>query len=149
AGTVESFDLGVGFVDWKNGTAEGKTEVTEAARHLGKIGLRWAVVVDHEHDGGEGGNYPIGWPRLSREFKPDELDLSAYDTLEFWIRIDSNRDEVADDHTPVGLVISAHGRKRALYETTLDLGAEQHVWVPLRFPVKQMMSTADAGTDPW
>lgn len=47
----------------------------------------------HEHDGGEGGAYPVGWPRLAREFKPCELDMSSYDILEFWIRIDSNRDE--------------------------------------------------------
>ena len=64
-GRLETFDLGGGFTGWKNGTAEGKTEITEAARHAGKIGLRWTVVVDHEHDGGEGGNYPIGWPRLA------------------------------------------------------------------------------------
>ena len=148
-GRLESLDLGGGFTGWKNGTAKGKTEITEAARHAGKIGLRWTVVVDHEHDGGEGGNYPIGWPRVAREFKPGELDTSAYDTLEFWIRIDSDRDEVADDHTPVGLVISAHGIKKALYEKTVDLGDEQRVWLPLRFSVKQMMAAADAGTEPW
>ncbi|HEY5480608.1 MAG TPA: hypothetical protein VIL39_03945 [Verrucomicrobiae bacterium] len=148
-GRLETFDLGGGFVGWKNGTAEGNTEITEAARHVGKAGLRWTVVVDHEHDGGEGGNYPVGWPRLGRDFKSGELDMSQYDTLEFWMRIDSNRDEVADDHTPVGLVISSHGRKKALYEKTLDLGGEQRVWVLLRFPVKPMMAAAEAGTEPW
>ena len=147
-GTLETFDLGAGFEGWKNDTAEGKTEITEAARHGGKTGLRWTVLIDHEHDGGEGGNYPVGWPRVAREFKPGELDLSAYDTLEFWIRINSNRDEVADDHTPVGLVISSPGKK-ALYEKTVDLGGEQRVWIPVRFPVKQMMAAAEAGTEPW
>ena len=149
AGRTEAFDLGGDFVGWKNGTAEGKTEIIEAARHFGKIGLRWTVVVDHDHDGGEGGHYPVGWPRVVRQFNPGALDMSAYDMLEFWIRIDSNRDEVADDHTPVGVVISAHGKKRALYEKTVDLGGEQRVWVPMRFPVKQMMTEADAGTEPW
>ncbi len=75
--------------------------------------------------------------------------MSQYDTLEFWIRIDSNRDEVADDHTPVGVVISSHGRSRSLYTTTVDLGGEQRVWIPLRFSVKQMMAAADAGAQPW
>jgi len=149
AGSLETLDLGDGFAGWKNGTAEGKTEITEAARHVGKIGMRWTVGVDHLHDGGEGGNYPIGWPRVAREFKPGELDMSAYDTLEFWIRIDSSRDEVADDHTPVGVVISSHAKKKSLYEKTVDLGGEQRVWLPLRFPVKQMMAAADAGTEPW
>jgi hypothetical protein len=148
-GRLETFDLSGSFAGWKNATAEGKTEVTEAARHVGKIGLRWTVGIDHQHDGGEGGNYPVGWPRVGRDFKPGELDMSPYDTLEFWIRIDSSRDGVADDHTPVGLVISSHGKKTALYEKTVDLGGEQRVWVPLRFPVKQMMAAAEAGPEPW
>jgi hypothetical protein len=149
AGKLETLDLGRGFDDWKNATAEGKSEITEAARHPGKVGLRWTVGIDHKNDGGEGGKYPVGWPRLGRNFKPGELDLSRYDTLEFWIRVNSNRDEVADDHTPVGLVISAHDKKTALYQTTMDLGGEQRTWLPLRFPVKQMMVAADAGAEPW
>jgi hypothetical protein len=149
AGTLETFDLGGGFDGWKNGTAEGKTEITGMARRAGNIGLRWTVTIDHQHDGGEGGKYPVGWPRVAREFKPGELDLSGYDTLEFWIRIDSSRDEVADDHTPVGVVISSHDKKSALYETTVDLGGEQRVWLPLRLPVKQMMAKAAAGAEPW
>ena len=84
-----------------------------------------------------------------RDFKPDELDMSHYDTLEFWIRIDSNRNEVGDDHTPIGLVISSHRKSKALYEKTVNLGGEQRVWIPLRFPVKQMMAAAEAGTEPW
>jgi len=149
AGTLETFDLGGDFAGWRNGTAEGKTEVTEAARHAGKTGLRWTVGIDHKNDGGEGGKYPVGWPRLAREFKPGELDMSRYDTLAFWVRIDSSRDEVADDRTPVGLVISSHGKKGSLYATTVDLGGEQRVWVPVRFSVKQMMAAADAGAEPW
>ena len=56
--------------------------------------------------------------------------MSRYETLEFWIRIDSNRDEVADDHTPIGLVIWSHGAKRSLYEKTVDLGGQQRAWIP-------------------
>ncbi len=149
AGSLETLDLGDGFAGWKNGTAEGKTEITEAARHTGKTGLRWTVTVDHQNDGGEGGKYPVGWPRLAREFKPGELDLSRYDALEFWIRLDSDRGEVADDHTPIGLVISSHGKKTSLYSKSVDLGGEQRAWIPVRFPVKQMMAAADAGAEPW
>jgi hypothetical protein len=148
-GGLERRDLAADFTGWKNGTAEGKAEIVSAAAHSGKSGLRWTVVVDHQHDGGEGGNYPVGWPRIAREFKPGELDMSRYDTLEFWVRIDSNRDEVADDHTPIGLVISSHGQKRSLFSKTLDLGDQQRSWIPLRFPVKQMMAAADAGAEPW
>lgn len=149
ARTIETFDLAHDFAGWKNGTAEGKTEVTEAARHTGKTGLRWTVAIDHQHDGGEGGGYPVGWPRLARKFKPGELDLSGYDTLECWIRVDSNRDEVADDHTPIGIIISSHEKKSALWESTVDLGDQQREWIPLRFPVKQMMAKAAAEAQPW
>ena len=149
AGSRETLDLGGSFDDWKNGTAEGKTEVSQAVGHAGKLGLRWTVGIDHKNDGGEGGRYPVGWPRVGRDFKPGQLDMSRSDTLEFWIRIDSNRDEVADDHTPIGLVISSHGKKKALYETTVDLGGAQRVWVPLRFSVKRMMAAAEAGAEPW
>lgn len=149
AGTLETLDLGGGFAGWKNGTAEGKTEIAEAARHAGKNGLRWTVQIDHQHDGGEGGKYPVGWPRVGRDFKAGELDMSRYDTLELWIRIDSDRDEVTDDHTPIGIVVSAHGTKKSLYSTQVDLGGQQRVWLPVRFPVKSMMAAADAGTEPW
>lgn len=148
-GTLQRLDLGGGFPDWRSGTAEGKTEISEAAQCTGKLGLRWTVEIDHKNDGGEGGKYPIGWPRLGRNFKPGELDMSPYDTLEFWLRIDSNRDEVTDDHTPIGLVISSHSKKTSLYSTTRDLRGEQRNWIPVRFPVKQMMAAADAGAEPW
>jgi len=146
---LETLDLADGFADWRNGTAEGKAEVVETSRHEDKVGLRWTVVIDHEHDGGEGGNYPVGWPRIGRDFKPGELDMSQYDLLEFWIRIDSNRDEVADDHTPVGLVISSHGRKKGLYEKTVDLGGEQRIWVPLRIPLRQIMAGDESEPNNW
>ena len=112
AGKLEAFDLGGGFRSWVNGTAEGKIEITEQARHEDKPGLRWTVVVDWEHDGGEGGKYPIGWPRISRSFKPGELDLSRYESLVFWIRTDSSREETDPSPTPLGLVIRSHTMKR-------------------------------------
>jgi hypothetical protein len=148
-GKLETFDLGGDFSGWKNGTAEGKALVTEEAKHLKKTGLRWTIRVDLQNDGGEGGKYPVGWPRLGRDFQRGELDLSQFETLEFWIRIDSNRDEVADDHTPIGVVIRSHDKASTLFESTVDLGDRQRVWVPLRFPVKQMMTKADAGIQPW
>ena len=149
AGKLETFDLGGGFRSWANGTAEGKIEITEDARHEGKTGLRWTVAVDWEHDGGEGGKYPIGWPRISRSFKPGELDLSRYESLVFWIRIDSSRDKADASHTPIGLVIRSHAMKRPLYEKTVDLGGRQHAWTALRFSVPEIMAAAGSGTEPW
>jgi hypothetical protein len=149
AGALATGDLGAGFMAWKNGTAEGSTEIGEAMSRTGNTGLRWTVVVDHQKDGGEGGKYPVGWPRVAREFKPGELDLGEYDTLEVWVRVDSNRNEVSDDHTPLGIVISSHVQKSTLYQTTVDLGGEPRVWIPLRFSIRQMMAKAGAGAEAW
>ncbi len=149
AGTLEALDLGGDFSGWKSGTAEGKTEATAAARREGgKAGLRWTVEVDHQKDGGEGGKYPVGWPRLSRSFGPGEIDMSRYDSLSFWIRVDSNRDEVADDRTPIGITVASHAKGR-LFEKTVDLGDAPRAWVPVRFSVKEMMEAAGAGPGPW
>jgi hypothetical protein len=150
AGTLERFDLGKDFKAWRNDTAEGKvTFPEEAKRSPDKPAMRWTVVIDHKHDGGEGGKYPIGWPRISLDFKPGELDMSQYDSLEFWIRIDSDRDEVADDHTPIGVTVSSHGMKKTLYEVPVDFGGQQHVWIPLRLAVKDLIASAKACLDPW
>jgi len=149
AGKLEAFDLGGGFRSWANGTAEGKIEITEDARHEGKTGLRWTVTVDWQHDGGEGGKYPIGWPRISRGFKPGELDLSRYESLVFWIRTESSRDQADTGHTPIGLVIRSHALQRPLYEKTVDLGSRQRAWTPLRLSVPEIMAAAGSGVEPW
>ena len=149
AGKLEAFDLGGDFRSWANGTAEGKMEITEQARHEGKTGLRWTITVDWEHDGGEGGHYPIGWPRINRSFKPGELDLSRYESLVFWIRIDSSRDEADIGRTPIGLVILSHTMKKPLYEKNVDLGGRQHIWTALRFSVPEIMAAAGGDPDPW
>lgn len=145
AGTLEKLDLGAGFRNWRNGTAEGEALIVTTPRGLQ---MQWTVNIDHQKDGGEGGKYPVGWPRVAREFKSGELDMSRYDTLEFRIWVDSNRDEVADDHTRIGVVIASHQTKGTIYETTVDLGDQQRVWVPLRVPVRQIIAKA-ADSQPW
>lgn len=147
-GIVESRDLGGDFSAWHNETEEGETEVTPSAGQEGKKGLRWTVRVDHERDGGEGGEYPVGWPRVRRSFSDGQLDMSMYDYLEFMVRIDSDRDEVADDVTPLGLSIGSHRQPR-LCDTSRDLGGRQRAWIPVRFSIKDLMETAGAGSDPW
>ena len=150
AGNIEVLDLGGGdFGAWRSGTAEGKTEVTAEAARKGETGLRWTVLVDHKVDGGEGGKYPVGWPRVSRSFKEGELDMSRYDYLSFWVRVDSNRDEVADDYTPLGFLVSSHKKQRGLFEKTVDLGDRQRVWIPVRLAVKDMIKSSGAGLAPW
>ncbi len=148
-GNVESKDLGGDFSAWRNGTKEGLAEVTVDAGRDGKPGLRWRVAIDHETDGGEGGTYPIGWPRVARTFGQGEVDMSRYDYLEFLVRVDSDRDEVADDSTPLGLSIASHEKTRQFFETKRDLGDQQRVWIPVRFSIKEMVDATGLGTDPW
>ena len=148
-GNVESKDLGGGFSAWHNGTQEGVAQVTTDAGRDGETGLRWQVAVDHETDGGEGGKYPVGWPRVARTFAQGEVDMTRYDYLEFLVRVDSDRDEVADDSTPLGLSISSHKKTRQFFETKRDLGDRQRVWIPVRFSLKEIMSAAGLGPDPW
>lgn len=148
AGRLEKRDLGGDFTGWKNGTAEGRTEVLPATGRGEKAGLRWTVEIDHRKDGGEGGKYPVGWPRLARSFGPGELDLTRYDSLFFRIRVDSNRDEVADDRTPLGILMGSHA-KGNLFNRTIDLGDVQRAWIPIRLSIREMMEAAGAGEAPW
>ena len=148
-GNVESKDLGGGFDPWRNGTKEGVAEVTTDAGRDGKAGLRWRVAIDHKTDGGEGGQYPVGWPRVARTFGPGEVDMSQYDYLELLVRVDSDRDEVADDSTPLGLSIASHEKTRRFFETRVDLGDQQREWIPVRFSIKEMMDAAGMGPAPW
>lgn len=146
-GLVTSRDVGGGFTEWKNDTIEGQIEISKAASPDGKPGLRWKVKVDHT----KGGNaaYLVGWPRIRRIFKEGELDLSSYDFLEFMIRIDSDRDEVADDKTPFGISIRNYGEPGRLYEIRKDLGDQQRVWIPLRFSIRELIDTTALGSAPW
>ncbi len=146
-GIVTSRDIGEGFTLWKNGTIEGKTEISKAASPDDKPGLRWNIKVDHS-EGGDAA-YPVGWPRIRRIFTDGQLDLSTYDFLEFMIRVDSNRDEVADDKTLLGISIRNFGEPGRLYEIRKDLGDQQRVWIPLRFSIKELIDTTALGSQPW
>jgi len=149
SGNIETEDLSGGFTSWISGTKEGTVQVTEEAGRQGQKGLRWHVLVDHETDGGEGGKYPVGWPRISRAFDSGELDMSGYDYLSFLMRVDSDRDEVADDYTPIGFGLSSHRAAQRLFETRHDLGGRQRVWIPIRFSIKDLIESVGLGPEPW
>lgn len=148
-GKVQIEDLGQDFSQWKNSTEEGEIELTDQAGRDGTVGMRWTVQIDHQHDGGEGGDYPIGWPRIRRYFDKDSLDLAAGDILEFMVRVDSDRDEVADDSTLLGVTFGSHVTEGRLLETRRELGDRQRVWIPLRFPIVDLIEEAALGAQPW
>ncbi|HCO93242.1 MAG TPA: hypothetical protein DIU00_04700 [Phycisphaerales bacterium] len=149
AGNIQSMDLGGDFAAWSNGTKEGTAKITAAVGRKDMKELHWRIRVDHKTDGGEGGQYPVGWPRIARPFRDGELDFSAYDYLSLLIRVDSNRDEVADDSTRLGLSLRSHGTPRRLFETRVDLGDRQRQWIPLRFSLGELIDQAGVGRDPW
>ncbi|MHC4225822.1 MAG: hypothetical protein ACYSW0_00185 [Planctomycetota bacterium] len=149
AGNIQSMDLGGDFAAWANGTKEGTAKITDVASRKDMKELHWQVRVDHKTDGGDGGKYPVGWPRIARSFREGELNFSAYDYLSLRIRVDSNRDEVADDSTRLGLSIRSHGTPRCLFETRVDLGDRQRQWIPLRFSLGELIDRAGVGRDPW
>jgi len=149
AGNVRSTDLGGDFAAWSNGTKEGKIEITPVADRPERKELCWRVHIDHEVDGGEGGKYPVGWPRIARSFREGELDFSDYDYLSLLIRVDSSRDEVADDSTRLGLSLRSHSTPQRLFDTQMDLGDRQRQWVPLRFALRELIDRAGAGLTPW
>ena len=149
AGNIQSMDLGGDFAAWSNGTKEGTAKITAAASHKDMKELHWRIRVDHKTDGGEGGKYPVGWPRIARPFRDGELDFSAYDYLSLLIRVDSNRDEVADDSTRLGLSLRSHGTPQRLFETRVDLGDRQRQWIPLRFSLSELIDHAGVSRDPW
>jgi len=149
AGNIKSIDLGGDFAAWSNGTREGTAKITNVAGRKGIKELNWRVRIDHKTDGGEGGKYPVGWPRIARSFRDGELDFSAYDYLSLLIRVDSNRDEVADDSTRLGLSLRSHGTPRRLFETRVDIGDRQRQWIPLRFSLRELIDQAGVGREPW
>jgi len=149
AGNTQSTDLGGDFAAWSNGTKEGTIEITSVAGHKERKELCWRISVDHKTDGGEGGQYPVGWPRIARPFRDGELDFSTYDYLLLLISVDSNRDEVTDDSTRLGLSLRSHGIPQRLFETRVDLGDRQRQWIPLRFSLGELIDQAGVGRDPW
>jgi len=75
--------------------------------------------------------------------------MSSYDYLSFVVRVDSDRDEVADDSTPLGFVLSSHKVTQRFSSTQRDLGESQRVWIPIRFSIKDLMEEVGLGQEPW
>jgi hypothetical protein len=144
-GLLESKTLSGDWSQWVNETGEGATSVTAEAGENGDAGLRWDITIDHTTDKGEGGAYPIGWPRVRRTFTADKLDMTGYDYLLYRVRFDSDRDEVADDSTTVGFTINTGG----FFEESRDLGGDERVWTSVLFPIHEMMEKTGRGDAPW
>ena len=146
---IVSFDLGdEDFSKWESISTEGKIEVKSESAHKGSEGFRYEVLVDHfSYGGGEiSGSYPIGWPRMRINFPGNGLDITKYDYLTFWVKIDSNRDEVADDFTPAYVSFLSY-KSKGPTDKTLDLGAKQRDWVPVKISINDLVDPNNK--EPW
>jgi len=150
AGLVESRDLGGdAYSEWKAVNTEVATQLIPSEGAPSHPLLRMTVKVDYKTDGGgENGKYPIGWPRIRREFAPEAMGLSDCDFLLFHVRVDSDRDEVADDSTPFIVAVQSHvdGVK---IDIPLDLGDRQRVWLPMRIPIRDLILRSGRDASMW
>jgi hypothetical protein len=153
-GKLESLDLGDGFSQWKAETPESSIRVVAGSDNEANsqtqqsATLRWNVDVDHDSGGTSDGKYNVGWPRVRRVFAKDVVDMTAYDFLEILVRVDSNRDEVQDDVTMLGVSFSTHDLPR-LFELQRDLGDRQRETIRLQFSISEIIRTCNKGSAPW
>lgn len=145
-GALESLNLGENkFAAWKALDKEAGIKVIESN---GQPVLCMTVNVDHKIDGSKkDGKYPIGWPMFTREFAPGKVVPGDYDFLEFNVKIDSNRDEVADDHTPVTISFIGYGDFK--YEFLHDFGDRQREWFPVRIAISDLIKRSKLDISKW
>ena len=143
---VEQLELASDVSQWKSETIESVLTSDESQKR--SAGLRWSVAIDHEAGGEADGKYNVGWPRIRRSFAPKEIDFTMYDFLEIDLQFDSNRDEVQDDVTQLGVAFSSHDAPR-LYEVERDLGGSQRQLTHLRLPIRELIQECGKGDAPW
>lgn len=142
---LEVFDLGgADFSLWKNMTGEGKIEITDKKKQDGHKCMKWTVKMDYSSDEGEKG-YPIGWPRLKVEFNEGSMDFTKYDYFAFRYLIESDRDEVADDFTPLHLEVGVTN-KLLVDGKDIFAATEERAWHQALIPIRELMADALQGT---
>lgn len=137
---------GKDYSKWRSVTKEGKTELLKNGGPNGGPALLYSVKIDHKGDGGgEKGKYPLGWPRIALDFKKEALDLTRYDYISMRIKVDSDRDEVADDYTFLKMNASSWvpGGARSIYDVELLGLIEQRKWISVNLPINNMVGNAD------
>lgn len=149
---IEVLDLTRDPATWTSETDEStlKTliEKDEVPKNPAAARMRWSVTMDHQKASADDGDYKLGWPRIRRTFARGEIDMTTYDYLEVELAFDSNRDEVQDDVTPLGVFFSTHDSPR-LYEFEHDLGGSQRQPIRLLFPIRDLIAQSGKGEVPW
>ncbi|MHB9028243.1 MAG: hypothetical protein ACYC9O_05705 [Candidatus Latescibacterota bacterium] len=144
----EIFDLGSeDFTRWTSGTAEGIATVLDSDAARGEKALRFLVAVDHKRDGGEGGKYPVGWPRLVASFPEGALDLTRWDLLAFRLRAASAGGNDPDAFIPFTVNARAHAKGTAA-DLSLNAGGHAGEWTPYSLSIADLIGRT-GGTDAW
>jgi Glycoside hydrolase 123 N-terminal domain len=137
------------FDYWKSVAGEAKITITDEEQFTGGKSLKLTIKVDHKTDGGgEKGKYPVGWPRIRSNFKKNKLDLTKYEFINFYVMVDSNRDEVADDNTPAYWTFGSHIKGNKLPAQTLLGQIPQRTWIQVMIPLNKIIDY-DANLAPW
>jgi len=125
-----SLDDGRTLTDWYNGSPV-ETTLTNSDEH-GRLSVKFANRVDHT--AGEK-NYPIGWPRVGKDFKKTKLsDWTGWDLFECWIYVATSRDELPS--TPIGLSFNFTGRKQGTNFTLKEVAKDR--WVHIVIPIAKL-----------
>ena len=129
---------------WRNITKEGKLTLSDQIRYKDKKVMKWQINIDKKHDGGgENGKYPVGWPRIHRAFKAGTIDLNNYELFSIWIYIDSNRDAVQAEQTPLhyDFIFANPGGKPIKIQGYLLKTVSERKWTKVQLNIKDILGT--------
>jgi len=76
-------------------------------------------------------NYPIGWPRMYRDWPQTPQDWSRYDYLDFSIFTESSRPKLPDN--PLGLIVKGEKGRKVITRELSELRPGE--WTDFRLPL--------------
>lgn len=144
---LDVLDLAADSQQWKPQGDESKL-IHDSAGEKSDVALTWEVSIDQQRASVDDGEYLMGWPRIRRNFASGELDITQYDYLDIELSVDSNRDEVQDDYTPLGICFSSYSVPKHC-EFEHNLGGVQRQRTRVVYPINELISMGGKGADPW
>jgi hypothetical protein len=115
---------------WQNGSPD-ETTLSRSDKSVpgSRFSLQFANKVDHTK--GEK-NYPIGWPRTSKDLKKARLtDWSGYDFFECWIFAETSRSALPGTPLNVGFYHSGAPRSSSVPLKQVTKGAWSKIVIPI------------------
>lgn len=127
------------YTAWKAIDKEASLAVDNEMKLNGKGSLRMNIEIDHYLDGeGKKGPYVVGWPRAFREYPRPGVDLAGYEFFSMWLRVESNRNEVANDRTPFYISLRSY-LPMQIKDYTMTGELEEWQWHFLLVPMANIM----------